>query len=125
MPFKKEKDNCLNIRIEPVEASFDRFKSAWDSASKGKLIRLGSHVVFESPKTLFSTFTEERMALLQTLRKNGPMAICELAENLMRDYEDVRTDIEALEFIGLVEKTEDGDVFVPWDGMDISWRFEH
>jgi len=38
-----------------------------------------------------------------------------LAKGLKRDYKNVHSDVGELERIGLVARTQEGQVMVPWD----------
>lgn len=42
-----------------------------------------------------------------------------LANELGRDYKNVHTDVRKLEYIGLVGRTEDGKIKVPWDVVEV------
>ena len=64
---------------------------------------------------LLKTLTSTRWVLLKTLYKSGPMSIRALANELSRDYKNVHTDIKRLEFIGLISRTKDDKIDVPWD----------
>ena len=46
---------------------------------------------------------------------NGPMSIRALANELGRDYKNVHTDVRRLELIGLIDRTKDNKIEVPWD----------
>jgi predicted transcriptional regulator len=54
-------------------------------------------------------------ALLARRRAAGPCSIYELAKRLARDYKNVHTDVTRLIELGLVERSTDGRVSVPWD----------
>ena len=47
------------------------------------------------------------------------MNIRQLAQELARDYKNVHTDVSELEELGLVEKSEDGVLSVPYDEIVI------
>ena len=74
---------------------------------------------FESARALFSEFTPARMDLLDTLRRVGPCSVYALAKAAQRNYSNVHTDISRLEELGLVERTEDGAVCVPYESVEI------
>lgn len=58
------------------------------------------------------------MELLRALRQTGPSSVRALATELERDYENVHTDVAALEQEGRILRTDDGLVEAPWDGID-------
>lgn len=74
---------------------------------------------FESAKSLFADLTSARVELLDTLRRVGPCSVYALAKAAERNYSNVHTDIARLEVLGLVERTEDGAVSVPYDSVEI------
>jgi predicted transcriptional regulator len=70
---------------------------------------------FENLELLLKTLTPGRWTLLKKLHVNGPTSIRALANNLGRDYKNVHTDVRRLEKIGLIERTKDDRIMVPWD----------
>ncbi len=70
---------------------------------------------FEDLETLLHTLTPARWRLLKTLRSFGASSVRALARAMARDYKSVHTDVRVLESIGLVERTQDNRVQVPWD----------
>ena len=85
--------------------------------------RLGSHpdfrLSFESARTLFSELTPARVDLLATLRRVGPCSVYALAKAAERNYSNVHSDINRLEELGLVERTEDNQLSVPYESVEI------
>lgn len=77
------------------------------------------HLSFESARTLFSELTPARVGLLEALRRVGPCSVYALAKAAERNYSNVHSDVARLEELGLVERTEDGSVFVPFDSVEI------
>ena len=74
---------------------------------------------FESARTLFSELTPARVDLLDTLRRVGPCSVYALAKAAERNYSNVHSDINRLEELGLVERTEDNQVSVPYESVEI------
>lgn len=74
---------------------------------------------FESAKSLFADLTPARVELLDTLRRVGPCSVYALAKAAERNYSNVHTDIARLEVLGLVERTEEGAVSVPYESVEI------
>lgn len=77
------------------------------------------HLSFESARTLFSELTPARVDLLGTLRRVGPCSVYALAKAAERNYSNVHSDVARLEELGLVERTEEGSVSVPFDSVEI------
>jgi len=74
---------------------------------------------FESAKSLFAELTPARVDLLDALRRVGPCSVYALAKAAERNYSNVHTDIARLEVLGLVERTEEGAVSVPYGSVEI------
>ena len=70
---------------------------------------------FENLETLLETLRSGRLKLLKTLRTKGAMSVRALAGEQGRDYKNVHRDVQQLERIGLIGRTRDNKVEVPWD----------
>ena len=78
-----------------------------------------SHLSVESARTLFSELTPARIDLLDALRRTGPYSVYALAKSVQRNYSNGHTDIAKLEQHGLVERTQDNAIFVPFETVEI------
>jgi predicted transcriptional regulator len=86
-----------------------RFSAAWKSG------RSSVHVfTFESPAALFRILSPKRWELVERLQALGPVSVRGLARALERDVKRVHEDVAALIDVGLIEKTEQGQVHVPY-----------
>lgn len=74
---------------------------------------------FESARSLFAELTPARLDLLDTLRRVGPCSIYALAKAAARNYSNVHTDATRLEELGLIERSEDGSISVPFEAVEI------
>ena len=74
---------------------------------------------FESARMLFSELTPARVDLLDTLRRVGPCSVYALAKAAERNYSNVHSDVARLEELGLIERTEDGSILVPYEAVEI------
>jgi predicted transcriptional regulator len=77
------------------------------------------HLSFESAKTLFSELTPARLDLLEVLKRTGPCSIYALAKTAQRNYSNVHTDVAKLLELGLIARTEDDSVIVPFSAVEI------
>lgn len=68
---------------------------------------------------LFAELTPARLDLLNTLRGMGPVTVYALAKTAGRNYSNVHADIARLVDMGLVERTDDETVLVPFDAVEI------
>ena len=74
---------------------------------------------FESARALFAELTPARLDLLDTLRRNGLCSVYALAKAAERNYSNVHTDVSRLEELGLIERSDDGMVSVPFEAVEI------
>ena len=74
---------------------------------------------FESAKALFIELTLARIDLLEALRQCGACSVYALAKNVARNYSNVHTDTGKLEEHGLIKRTPDDLVFVPFESVQI------
>jgi predicted transcriptional regulator len=74
---------------------------------------------FESARLLFSELTPARLDLMDTLRRTGPSSVNALAKAADRNYSNVHTDVARLEELGLLARSEDGGVSVPFESVEI------
>ncbi len=112
----------LNVRVSAAADALDRFEAAWHLAQGRKAPPPLAVLSFESLPSLLKVLTPARWALLQHLGKAGPASVYGLAKALGRDYKNVHTDVARLAQLGLVEKTADGRVGVPWDAVRAELR---
>jgi predicted transcriptional regulator len=100
-----------------IESMDQFFNSALDMAKrldKGERVPEPASLSFESMELLLKVLTPNRWTLLRTLRANGPCSIRALSHLLERDYRGVHADVMALLDAGLIERSDDGKIAVPW-----------
>jgi predicted transcriptional regulator len=105
----------IKIGIGDAATTAKEFIDAWKLAERREKVQEINRLHFENLELLLKTLTPGRWALLKKLHANGPTSIRALANNLGRDYKNVHTDVRHLEKIGLVERTKDDRIIVPWD----------
>lgn len=74
---------------------------------------------FESARALFIDLTPERIDLLDTLLHLSLCSEYTLAKTAGRNHSHVHIDVAALEKLGLVERSQDGTIRVPFDAVEI------
>ncbi|WP_293907045.1 hypothetical protein [Phenylobacterium sp.] len=85
------------------------FADAWNSgASKSDLF------TFSSPAQLFSVLSPRRWTLIERLQGLGAISLRGLARDLGRDVKRVHEDVAILLDWGLVERTDDRKLIVPY-----------
>jgi predicted transcriptional regulator len=88
---------------------------AWKRAETSQEVAPREALYFADMPMLLATLTSARWTLLAALKTSGPLSIYALAKNLGRNYSNVHSDAKKLLALGLIEKNEEGKVFVPWD----------
>jgi predicted transcriptional regulator len=93
------------IRVETVEAFFDRGRKAAELADRGRPMPRSHVVAFEEVGDLLRVLTDKRVSLLRKVKQN-PGSISELAKRLKRDRSAVTRDVQLLEQCGVLRVTE-------------------
>jgi predicted transcriptional regulator len=86
-----------------------RFKKVWKTGKASPAV-----FTFSSPAQLFSVISPKRWEMIEKLQHVGPSTIRGLARALDRDVKRVHDDVTAMIEWGLVERKEDGLVYVPY-----------
>jgi predicted transcriptional regulator len=87
----------------------DRFIKAWKTGKSD-----GDFIQFESPAAMFRMLTPKRWELIARLQIMGPSSVRGLARELERDVKRVHEDVVELIECGIVSRTDDGKVQVPF-----------
>ena len=77
------------------------------------------HLSFESARALFADLTPARLDLLDSLRRVGPCSVYALAKAADRNYSNVHTDVARMEELGLIERTDQDVILVPYESVEI------
>jgi predicted transcriptional regulator len=102
--------------------ALDRFEAAWHLASGRAPPAPLAVLSFADLPLLMKNLSPARWDLLKRLKTAGPLTIFALAKLLERDYKNVHTDISRLIELGLVEKSQDGRIGVPWEAVRAELR---
>mgnify|MGYP001435468165 CR=1 FL=1 len=105
----------LDIRVGPAADALDRFEAAWNRRAEGGSFKTLHVLTLPDLPRLTKTLSPARWALLEMLRRDGPMSIYELARRLQRNYKNVHTDVTQLAALGLIGRASDNRVLVPWE----------
>jgi predicted transcriptional regulator len=112
----------LSVGISPMPDALDRFEAAWHLATGRGTPPTLERLAFADLPLLLKTLSPARWQLLARLRKQGPMSVRALAKHLGRDYKNVHTDVGQLLQLGLIERTGESLVRVPWDAVRAELR---
>ncbi|MDD3517931.1 MAG: hypothetical protein PHQ14_06250 [Chromatiales bacterium] len=116
------KKRILHIEVSTLEESLQQFADAWRAAETGRPAPAHHAVGFENLPRLLSALTPKRWELIRVLRAEGPMTAYALAKLLRRDHKNIYADVAALESFGIVTRTAEGRIEVPWDEIDAKFR---
>ena len=105
----------ITIGVGGAATTAKEFIDAWKLAEHSETVQEKNRLHFENLEMLLKTLTPARWVLLKKLHANGPLSIRALANDLDRDYKNVHTDVRRLENVGLIGRTKDDRVIVPWD----------
>ena len=71
---------------------------------------------------MFRVLSPKRWELLERLQSLGPSSLRGLARSLERDVKRVHEDVAALIVVGLIEKTEHGQIHVPFEVIEADFE---
>ena len=109
-----------SISITSTSTLFSEMREIAKKLDRGEILpEADYHLSFSDSAQLFRELTPARLALLEHLKKDGPQSIYALAKQLGRNYSNVHADVRKLMEHHLIDKTEDQQVFVPWDDVEI------
>ncbi len=109
------KQAVIQIRSDADAALGETFARAEQAVQSGVPADPVATFTFSSPAQLFSVISPKRWDLIEHLQKIGPSSVRGLARVLERDVRRVHDDVTALIEWGIVERTGDGKVLVPYD----------
>lgn len=107
------------IEIAPRGSVFKTARKQLKAAEARSGFGADYHLSFESARALFAELTPSRIDLLAALRRHGPCSVYALAKEVERNYSNVHADIGKLGENGLVQRTLEDMVFVPFDSVEI------
>ena len=109
--------NRIEITILKPQAALDAFAETWRRVEAGE--EQEPRLVFGSLRELFSAITEKRLELLRYVATHDVLNVRQLAQELGRNYKNVHTDVRELVELGLLEKSDQGQLTAPFDEIVI------
>lgn len=94
-------------------ADLETVKANLNAAFRGEA--QGCSYTFLTESDLLSTLTANRWAIIKALTGAGPLGVRELARRVGRDVKGVHTDAHTLAQCGLIDKTAEGKLHLPYD----------
>ncbi|EXJ16695.1 HVO_A0114 family putative DNA-binding protein [Imhoffiella purpurea] len=79
---------------------------------------------FQTDEDLLDTLNGNRFTILKALAGTDPIGVRELARRVGRDVRAVHADAQRLAAIGLIDKSENGKLHFPYEGVriELGWR---
>ena len=88
-----------------------------EALASGRRAAAYSGVGLASLSQMLAVFTPKRLELVTELRERDPMSVAAPARVLGRHHKNVHGGVAGLS-VWLVERDDDGNVYVPWDEID-------
>ena len=104
----------LTIEVSDLDAVKEHMKAAFHGEQQG------CRYTFLSEEALLAMLNPNRWAILRALTGSGPMGV--RAVSARRDVKGVHTDAQALTKCGLIDRTEDGKLHLPYDEVRVELR---
>jgi len=96
------------------------FAQAWKTNKQQRSARIS----FASPELLWKVLTAKRWELLKALCGAGPVSIREAARRVERDVKGVHGDVVALLDVGLLVRTESGEIEFPYEAVKVEFLLQ-
>ena len=109
--------NKIEISVLNPDAALRAIAETWHAAEAGHAGNL--QLAFGSLRELFSTITEKRLELLRHIASHEGLNIHQLSQSVERDYKNVHTDVTELVELGLLERSDSGQLSTPFDEIVI------
>ena len=106
------------LGVSTREKSKKRLIEAFEGKAQGTFIS------FESPELLFKVLSGKRWDLLKVMTGVGPISIREAARRLDRDVKAVHGDVHILLNVGILQKTDKGQIEFPFDAVHVDFMLE-
>lgn len=93
---------------------------AWKSGKPEAAARLD----FDSLETAWKLLNEKRRAILLAMAGQGGLSVREIARRVRRDVHAVHSDVRALHLSGVIDRTPDGKMALPFDVIRLDFTFD-
>jgi predicted transcriptional regulator len=111
----------LIIGNQPVAQRRAHIIRAWKTGKPEAAARLD----LESPEGAWKLLNAKRWAILRAMAGQGPLAIREIARRVKRDVRAVHSsDVRALHLSGLIDKTPEGKMVLPYDVIRLDFTLD-
>jgi len=108
----------LDVR-SPEQAAQD-FVDTWKSGKAQKSARIS----FATPELLWKVLTAKRWEILKAMCGAGPVTVREVARRVGRDIKSVHTDLTALQRVGVLDNTAEGQVVFRYESVKVEFLLQ-
>jgi predicted transcriptional regulator len=112
--------NTLIIGNQPIARRRAEIARAWKTGKPETAARLD----FESLEGAWNLLSPRRWTILRTMAGQGPLGIREIARRVGRDVRAVHSDVRALHLSGVIDKTPEGKMILPYDVIRLDFTFD-
>ncbi len=116
---KSQKRRIITVTIRTTKSVVKEVLASCRQMQKGLPVESQTELAFNDAATMLSILTAKRLELLTFLRSFGPSTIKELSRQLGRNYSNIHGDVQLLLRLGLLDKTDDELIYVPFDELNI------
>lgn len=102
----------------------DNVRAAIVQAWKTGKPEAAARIDFESLEGAWKLLNAKRWAILKAMAGQGPLAIREIARSVGRDVRAVHSDVRALHLSGVIDKTPDGKMLLPYKVIRLDFTFD-
>jgi predicted transcriptional regulator len=112
--------NTLIIGNQPVTERRADIVRAWKTGKPEAAARLD----FESLESAWKLLNAKRWAILRVMAGQGPLAIREIARRVGRDVRAVHSDVRALHLSGVIDKSPEGKMILPYQVIRLDFTLD-
>ena len=108
------------LDVRPPEEAMQDFVTAWKTGKPQRHARIS----FPTPELLWKVLTAKRWELLKALCGAGPVTVREAARRVNRDIKAVHSDLTALLAVGVLDRTESGQIEFPYEAIKVEFLLQ-
>ncbi|MGH7086647.1 MAG: hypothetical protein ACREFN_16850 [Acetobacteraceae bacterium] len=98
----------------------ERVVRIWKTGKAERAARLDFPDISDAWKVL----SDKRRTIIQVMAGQGPLSIREIARRVGRDVRAVHSDVRLLQYAGVLDKTEDGRMILPYKTIKFEFTVE-
>ncbi len=97
-----------------------RIARVWKTGKSERVARLD----FPDINDVWEILSDKRRTIIHTMAGQGPLSIREIARRVGRDAHAVHSDVRALHYAGVIDRTEGGRVVLPYKTIKFEFVVE-